>query len=387
MQGLWRTFKKNKKVNQSITVYTPYGRLVIVRNMDYCSKCGKITGQSDEVLGINNGHRITKDFLEVVTYTAQMISGFKNAEEVLLKLRGIEISASQIKILSEEVGEELFEIQMEEANNSYASPEITAPAVLEKDKSNTILYILADGSAVNTRVQDEGGSTWKEMKLGLTFLDKDIIKRKNDSAIITKKEYVTYLGSVNEFKKALFDSAARAGYGKVKKVVVIGDGAHWIWNMCKELFPDAECILDFFHMTENVYDYAKELFSNNEKKYTKWAETVIYYIKTEQFKKALKKITGSPLVVDKASKAVNLEGYIKNNMDKMNYLEYKRKGYYVGSGMVESGNKIVVQKRMKQAGMRWGIDGAQYMAVLRAKHESKKWNDVEKVIFESQKAA
>ncbi len=45
--------------------------------------------------------------------------------------------------------------------------------------------------------------------------------------------------------------------------------------------------------------------------------------------------------------------------------------------MIESGNKIVVQRRMKQAGMRWGVEGAQYMAVLRAKHESNQWNDVE----------
>jgi len=55
--------------------------------------------------------------------------------------------------------------------------------------------------------------------------------------------------------------------------------------------------------------------------------------------------------------------------------------------MIESGNKSVVQKRMKQAGMRWGIDGAQYMAVLRAKHESGRWNDVEKIIFSKSKAA
>lgn len=355
--------------------------------MDYCSNCGRLYGQNDEIFGISNEHRITKDFLEVVTYTAQMIPGFKNAQEVLLKLRGIEISASQIKLLSEEVGEELFKIQTEKANTSYSCPEVVAPATLERDKITTILYISMDGSAINTRVEDENGSTWKEMKLGLTFLDKDIIKRKNDSAIITKKEYVTYMGSVAEFKKVLFDSAARAGYGRVKKVVVIGDGAHWIWNMCKELFPDAECILDFYHMTENVYSYAKELFYGNEKKYKKWADTVIYYIKTEQFKKALKKIECSPLDVDKTNKTVNLEGYLKNNMDKMRYLEYKNKGYYIGSGMIESGNKSVVQKRMKQAGMRWGIDGAQYMAVLRAKHESGRWNDVEKIIFSKSKAA
>jgi transposase-like protein len=225
------------------------------------------------------------------------------------------------------------------------------------------------------------------MKLGLTFLDKDVIKRKDDAAIITKKEYVTYLGSVTEFKQVLFDSASRSGYGKVKKVVIIADGAHWIWNMCNELFPDAEYILDFFHMKENVYDYAKALFSNDEKKYNKWAETMIHYIKTEQIQKALKKISEISLSPEKVAKTVNLEGYIKNNMDKINYLQYKNKGYYIGSGMIESGNKIVVQKRMKQAGMRWSINGAQYMAVLRAKHESNNWKDVEELIFGSKKVS
>lgn len=380
-------FKKNKKIDEPITIATPHGKLTIIRNVDYCANCGKTFGQNDYLLGVHKDHRITKDFLEIITYTAQMIPGFKNSQEVLLKLKGIEVSATQIKILSEEVGKEIFDLQMNRANHAYSSPEIAAPAVLERYRKDTILYILMDGSAVNTRIQDEDGSTWKEMKLGLTFLDKDVIKRKNDSAIITKKEYVTYLGSVNEFKKVLFDSAARSGYGKVKKVVIIADGAHWIWNMCKELYPDAEFILDFFHMTENVYDYAKALFNNNEKEYTKWAETVIYYIKTEQIKNALNKIKGSPLNSDRSRKTVNLEGYIKNNLDKINYLQYKNKGYYIGSGMIESGNKIVVQKRMKQAGMRWGIAGAQYMAVLRAKHESRNWSDVEKIIYDVSKVA
>lgn len=356
------------------------GKLTISRNMDYCSKCGRLYGQNDDTLGLIGVHKITRDFLEKVAYAAQMVPGFKNAQEVLYKLAGISISASSVRALSEEVGQGIFEIQKEKAGTAYKSPETAAPAFLEKDKLDMALYVLADGSAVNTRVQDEDGSTWREMKLGLTFLDRDIIKRKDDSAIITKKEYVTYFGSAGEFKKVLYDSAARAGYGRVKKTVVIGDGAHWIWNICEELFPDAECILDYYHMTENVYSYAKELFLNNEKKYTKWAEALIYYIKTGQTKKALKKITCSPLP-DKSRNVVNLEGYIRNNIERIKYLEYKNKGYYIGSGMIESGNKIVVQKRMKQAGMRWSVDGGQYMAVLRAKHESKLWSDVADYIY------
>jgi hypothetical protein len=383
---MWSTFKKNKKIDEPITILTPHGKLVIVRNVDYCPACGKTYGQNDELLGICGEHRITKDFLEIVTYSAQMIPGFENSKEVLWKLKGIDISASQIKILSGEVGKKLFERQMEKANQSYAFPEIAAREALDKDKKDTVLYILMDGSAVNTRIEDENGSTWKEMKLGLTFLDKDVIRRKNDSGIITKKEYVTYLGSVNEFKKLVFDSAAKAGYGKVKKVVVIGDGAHWIWNMCKELFPDAECILDFYHVSENVYSYAKELYPNNVKKYKKWAETVIYYIETQQLKKALEKIEAVPIEIKEDNNIVNLAGYIRNNLDKINYLDYKNKGYYIGSGMIEAGNKVVIQKRMKQAGMRWGLENGQYMAALRAKHESKMWRDVEDIIYDDNAA-
>jgi len=54
-----------------------------------------------------------------------------------------------------------------------------------------------------------------------------------------KKGVCDFFGGVEEFKKLLFDAAARAGYGKIRQVVFIGDGSHWIWNMCEELFPDA----------------------------------------------------------------------------------------------------------------------------------------------------
>jgi hypothetical protein len=64
---------------------------------------------------------------------------------------------------------------------------------------------------------------------------------------------------------------------------------------------------------------------------------------------------------------------VNNNRDKIDYAGYKEKGYYVGSGAIESGNKVVVQRRCKQAGMRWDERNAQYMLALRAKTESGQW--------------
>lgn len=82
------------------------------------------------------------------------------------------------------------------------------------------MYILTDGLQVNTRIEDINGSTWKEMKLGLIFNDKDVIRRGDGSYTIVKKEYGCYFGSIEEFKKLVFAAAARAGYGKIKEIVV-----------------------------------------------------------------------------------------------------------------------------------------------------------------------
>jgi len=45
--------------------------------------------------------------------------------------------------------------------------------------------------------------------------------------------------------------------------------------------------------------------------------------------------------------------------------------------MIEGGNKVVIQKRMKQCGMRWSVQGGQFVAALRAKNQSQKWDVVE----------
>lgn len=124
---------------------------------------------------------------------------------------------------------------------------------------------------VNTRIE-QNGTTWREMKLGLVFTDKDVIKVGENNIKIVKKKYVSYFGSVTEFKKIIFAAAARTGYGKIKEVVIVGDGAQWIWNMCDELFPNAVKILDYYHLSENIHEYAKVLYPEDEINRKKWVK-------------------------------------------------------------------------------------------------------------------
>jgi hypothetical protein len=155
---------------------------------------------------------------------------------------------------------------------------------------------------------------------------------------------------------------------------VLSDGATWIRNMCDEIFPDAIQILDLFHLCENIYDYAKAVFKNDEAKYKPWAESMVDMFKNGRKFDAieiLKKLQRRKL----PKGTVNLPTYVNNNIDKIDYDKYAEQGYYVGSGAIESGNKVVLQKRLKLAGMRWNEKTAQYLLSLRAKYESGLWNE------------
>ncbi len=170
--------------------------------------------------------------------------------------------------------------QTEDAAQAMARPEDVAPLLLPHQQKPGTLYIMTDGSQVNTREPGRDGSTWKEMKLGLVYSDDHVLTHQGGQSTLVEKEYVTKLGGVEDFKPLLFAAAARGGYGTYERTVVIGDGAHWIWNACDELFPDAIQVLDYYHLCENVYKYGHYLYPFQDTRRTAWAETVIGYIET-----------------------------------------------------------------------------------------------------------
>ena len=329
----------------------------------------------DNILGIDNlPFKMTREMMCEVAFWAQNQSSFKITETILKKIYGESVGATRIREVTDYVGKIVFEEDTREANQLY---ENLMNISFLKNKEG-ILYIQMDGATLNTRTKDKDGSTWRENKLGLVFSSNNIHTRVNKKgekiSRIMKKEYTSYVGSVDEFKKYLLACAVRNGYGEYKTTIVLGDGATWIRNMCEELFPDAIQILDLSHLCENTYEFAKALFKNDEAKYKPWAEDIIEKFKNSEISaimKTLKLLKNRKLPKD----TVNLYNYVSNNINKIDYKQYSEKGYYVGSGAIESGNKVVLQKRLKLAGMRWDEVTAQYLLTLRAKFESGLWLD------------
>ena len=330
----------------------------------------RYTGESvmakDEYIEISElPFKMTKAMMSETAYYAQNQASFKSASEMIERSMGIEIDSETVRKTAEYVGEKVHRADVLRASDAYENISEIEYSPINKGT----LYIMTDGAMLNTRAESEDGSTWRENKLCLIFTDRDLLKTKSENNIILKKEYVSYIGSSDEFKKHVFEAAVRNGYGTFENVVVIGDGASWIRNICHELFPDAVQILDKYHLRENIYAYAKVLFNNTADEYAKWAETIIDKVEKGLIDEVFDILEQNKIEDD----TVNLKSYIQNNIDKINYNFYKQQGWFVGSGAIESGNKIVLQRRLKQPGMRWNVNTAQYIVTLRAKAESNLW--------------
>jgi len=356
------------KSSAKITIKTTQGEIEIARDYYYCRRCKNSEIPLDARLGINeSSYKMTKGMLLEVAYWGQNQPSFEAAKEIIQKVHGMYVNGETIRQITEELGRLVHEADAQRAALCLEHMD-KIDLIDDAKRQSGVLYIMTDGAAVNTRAQDENGSTWRENKLVLAFTDKDMIRRIDGGYIIVKKQYSALIGSAEQFKGFVLDTALKAGYGKIKEVVVIADGATWIRNMCNEIFPDATQILDLYHLKENIFTYAKDKFRHDEKQYTPYAKRLITLIEKGHVDEALDEIKN-----DTHSSSVNLKTYIENNKTKINYPLYKSKNYFVGSGAIESGNKIILHRRLKQPGMRWSIKGAQAILTLRCKAEGGLW--------------
>lgn len=362
--------------SSKLKVKTMVGELNFFRYWLHCRRCGKGYAPFDKAIEINDEHKITKNLTVTICDFGQRAESYDEASKLLDKYLGVNVAPATIKDICEIVGGRLFEKEKQEAEYLYENQHKVINDTPENEKKGR-LYIEADGSFVSIR--HEG---WKEVKLGEVFKDTKIINAGKERHIIVEKDYTALVGSAEEFKKFLWACAVRNGLGEVKEVVILGDGAKWVWNIAEELFPEATFILDYYHFSEHVYECANAIYPEDEVNRKRWSDSIIEGFMNGKVEKTFSKIDPDDYEDEKVlNKVAELKVYLTNNKDKLNYKEYCDKGYFIGSGAIESAHKCVLQRRLKQPGMRWNRQGAQAMACLRTAYKSNNWNRVIDIVF------
>jgi hypothetical protein len=332
----------------------------------------------DEALDISHlPFKMTVPAMLEVTKCACTCDSYEDTEQLLREKTNIHINDDTIRNVTNVVGSIIYNRDIKEADLIWKN---NPPWKFKEStqKENHTLYLEVDGAMVPTREKDEkGGSAWKENKLGMAFSTDNFLnwvdKHGEHQHRILKKEFMPLIGTAENFTPLFYALALRNGYGTYKNTVLLSDGATWIRSMKEQLFGDScQQILDFFHLSEKISTFAKNIFFNNEENYKPWAKKVSDLFKSSESDKALNEIKSlKPSLLKNAS--FDLLQYIENNRDNIDYKAYKEKGFFIGSGAIESANRTVMQRRMKLPGMRWNVDTAQNMVTLTAKYRSGLW--------------
>ncbi len=302
---------------------------------------------------------------ELMVFAGQL-DCYGRSNEVIKQFLQVEVSAAQVYRVTDTYGKELGKTVNEEK---------TLPPL----KQAEVFYAEADGSMILTREEK-----WKEVKVGRLFASSACVKgTSQEPGWIRQSQYIAHLGDHRTFIEQT-DKLIES-YGSLKeRLVFISDGATWIRNWITDTFPQAVSILDFYHATQYLYEFADNHF-DSQKQARKWSEAQKKLLLKSQVDKVMDNIEklspGHP-----AAKKV-LE-YYKVNRERMDYKKYLKIGCgIIGSGAIESAHRTVVQKRLKLSGQRWSKLGAQNMLNLRVTQMNGQWNKVVKLVQTEFKAA
>jgi hypothetical protein len=296
------------------------------------------------------------------------IASFRRAAETFGLLTHLPMSKSSLQRVTHETGQQVVAMQAEEAEAMVRVPskeaeaeEVTYRQVPEPDSE--MMNVSSDG--VLLHIRKEG---WKEVKIvTISAVAHAVDASSGESQVqLRKHSYRAGLWETKTFANHLWAEACRRGLEKAALVVSVNDGAPWIWAIVLMCFARCVQILDWWHAVQYLWTIAQAHFEQDSAAAAQWVEQQKHLLAASQLREFFRNVRRlyprhQPLPEPVRKAAV----YLFHQRRRMRYREFRQAGCPIGSGSVESACKVVVQQRMKQAGMQWSRSGAQAMLALR----------------------
>jgi Uncharacterised protein family (UPF0236) len=361
---------------RSKSIQTALGELRLNRAYYHCSHCNSGFAPRDRTLGIEHSS-LSPAVLRMIGTVGAMMS-FQEGSALLKELGGIDIDAKQVERWAEKLGAEIAE---DETQNSTA---------MESQPVAPTLYLGLDGTGIPMRSselkgrpgkQADGTAKTREVKLCTVWSAES---RDEQNRPVRDAGSVTYSAAIESaatldcaklaspFSQRVLREASRRRFIEASRMVVIGDGAAWIWSICQELFPRAVQIVDRFHVKEHLSNLSKTIYGASSPKAKAWAERRHEELDSGRFAELLEAVRRHADAIEEARQCFQ---YLHRNRERMRYPQFEANGLCTSSGVVEAGCKVVVGTRLKRAGMHWTVSGSNAIIALRCSKLSGRFQD------------
>jgi len=350
------------KYSKNIKIDTTIGKLNFQFPYFSCPECKSCHSPHQNTLNTRSG---TYQY-DAQKIAAKMSSGgtFKEASELLNDIYGFNISPDTVHRLTNDLAAEVELVEIIPTPDEIG--EIVA-RISKGKRRRPVFVFAADGAMAPIRTEPPNTpNCWREAK-GVRgyLLDGDkIVHLLSWHQVSSKADFVAYLSEIKA--KGIIPT------DKIR-LCFIGDGADWIWETVNAIFPDCRQVLDYFHCSQHLFDFAKERFGNNSAKGREWVEQTKVRLFHNNILDAISGLKRFKCDTPASQKSRDgLIRYLSSHKNRVDYGKLRRGGYPLGSGAIESANKFISSVRLKSCGAWWKVDYANNILKLRcAKYNGK----------------
>lgn len=348
----------------------------LVRAYFSWDRCRQGVYPLDEQLGIGPG--LFSPGLARVACRLGIEQPSPQVAEALEESLQMTVMAESVRRLTEGIGEGAAQEQQAEVARARRGEDPVGANSLTNGPG--MLAVERDGAMVPLQKE------WHEAKVGVIspLGPQEVVDR--DSGRVRLQlagaSYCVGLEPAEEFWYRVYAEACRRGLGSlgVVLVVVLGDGAEWIWRYARQFVGIGRIevveIVDIFHAFEHLWTVANAVFGAGSARAAQWVEPRKGKLEREGVRPVLEALgeleTEDEGAAREVSKAI---GYFTEHAARMDYPRFIAMKLPIGSGAVEGACKVILEEREKGAGMRWSGREAQAVAPLRALHRSGRWKE------------
>ena len=353
-----------KSKGRARAVRTLSGEVTLIRNYHYCERCSHGFYPRDIELGLpEEGSLSEKMQARVLDFAVN--DTFEQAASRWSVHYRQPISENLLRCVTERAGRQCEESDRHRLHSS---------ALPVSDERAELLIIQNDGSMLPMR----GEEPWKEVKMAVIYR---VANTPNEKPAV---RYLAVLGPQEDFRKEVRAALAVENAKRAKRIVWIADGARANWNLAYDTCLGATQILDWYHAIENATACASVLFEGDAHCVSLWKKRVESILLSDAPESVLDELRQCRELIDHSAQREALEkllGYYFSNRERMQYAKFRAQGLPIGSGVVESAHRHVLQVRMKRAGQHWDYDNARRMVQLRALYRTTGPHDFHRAIL------
>jgi hypothetical protein len=365
-----------RKDTRPVSWLARFGRLRARVSRFVCRTCHMECRPLLDLLGVEPG-RISGSLARLLALLAA-VAPYSLAARLAWLLLGVDVNAMSVWRAAQRLGqaaadysEGLSAYHADSRSQGIVNPDAPQTVVLSVDGCALGMQVRArrrrrkDGEKLLTLPALPDGH-FREVKTGVLLLPDERVETSPGRHSLVRRFLISCLGDADTIFRRLYAQLRELGWmGTNTTVVIVGDGAEWIWNRATWFVRRCE-ILDFWHALEHAWTFAHLRYGDDSAQADRWVHQIAEELRAGKVQDVVARLKRlHPKTAELRESLAGLIRYYSENAGRMRYDEYLRLGYGIGSGAVESAHKQVIHARLRQAGMRWSEVGARRLLALR----------------------